>query len=119
MRKRVVVLGTTDAGVTAAIEAKRRLPGDVDVTVVRASSLCDTDDPTGLVARTLHDHGVTVMYSAADSVDPESKSVRFCDGRLIHYDDLIDATASDPFVPGPNGSGSRALRPVSAGTRPS
>jgi NADH dehydrogenase FAD-containing subunit len=97
MRQRVVVLGTTEASLAAAREAKERRPEGVDVTLVRVGD--DLPDP---VARELHDHGVTVVHTAARSVDLKTRSVRLCDGRLFHYDDLIDGTCQgdDPDRPG-------------------
>lgn len=117
MRKRVVVLGANFAGLTAALEVKRQLRGDVDVTVVapRDTFLFTPsliwlpfgsrrrEDITFAVGQTLHDHDVSFVQATARTVDPVARSVRFTDGRCIHYDYLVVATGSrndEDAVPG-------------------
>lgn len=108
MRKRVVVLGAGFAGLTTALEIKRQLHGDVDVTVVAPDDrfvftpsliwmpfgIRHRDDITFSVRPTLHEHDISFVRSATRSLDPVLRSVSFTDGRRIYYDYLVVATGS-------------------------
>jgi NADH dehydrogenase FAD-containing subunit len=117
MRKKIVVLGSNFAGITAAIGAKHELEGDVDVTVVSPSdrfvfnpSLIwlpfgkrDRDDVTFDVAPTYEHAGVEFVHRAAAGIDPEQKQVTLDDGSTLSYDYLVIATGyrnDEDVVPG-------------------
>jgi sulfide:quinone oxidoreductase len=106
MRKKVLVLGSNFGGLTAALELRHELHGDVDVTVVSPSqhflftpSLIwlpfgkrDRADITFPVAPTLDAHGIEFVPAAATAVDPVTKKVTIADGRELGYDYLVIAT---------------------------
>lgn len=106
MRKSVVVLGSSFAGLTAALAVKHELDGDVDVTVISPRNMFvfnpsliwlpfgkrDRDDISFDVAPTLADHDVTFEQHAATAVDPTAKTVTMDDGRSVNYDYLVVAT---------------------------
>jgi sulfide:quinone oxidoreductase len=106
MRKKVLVLGSNFGGLTAALELRHELHGDVDVTVVSPSehflftpSLIwlpfgkrDRTDITFPVAPTLDAHGIEFVPAAATAVDPVTKKVTIADGRELGYDYLVIAT---------------------------
>ena len=117
MRKKVLVLGSNFGGLTAALEVKQELHGDVDVTVVSPSerflftpSLIwlpfgkrSADDITFPVAPTLEHHGIDFVRSAATRIDAEAHRVHLADGRAVPYDYLVVATGyrnDDQVVPG-------------------
>jgi sulfide:quinone oxidoreductase len=106
MRKKVLVLGTNFAGLTAALSVRHELHGDVDVTVVSPDNKFlftpsliwlpfgkrDRDDITFDVVPTLEDHGVRFVHSAATAVDPLAHHVTLDDGQVLGYDYLVIAT---------------------------
>ena len=117
MRKKIVVLGSNFAGITAAIGAQHELHGDVDVTVVSPSdqfvfnpSLIwlpfgkrNRDDLTFDVVPTFEHAGVGFVHQAAAGIDPERHRVRLADGTHLDYDYLVIATGyrnDDHVVPG-------------------
>jgi sulfide:quinone oxidoreductase len=117
MRKKVLVLGSNFGGLTAALEVRHELHGDVDVTVVSPNehflftpSLIwlpfgkrDRADITFPVAPTLDSHGIEFVTAAATLVDPVAKKVTTSDGRELGYDYLVIATGyrnKDDVVPG-------------------
>ena len=117
MRKKVLVLGGTFGGMTAALTVKHELNGDVDVTVLSASgrflfnpSLIwlpfgkrDPQDITFPIAPTLEDHGIDFVHAAATAIDPLAKRVTADNGSAYAYDYLVIATGyrnKDDVVPG-------------------
>ena len=106
MRKKVLVLGSNFAGLTAALEVKHQLDGDVDVTVVAPDdrflftpSLIwlpfgkrDRHDITFPVAPTLEAHGIPFVHTAATGIDPTRHQVTLADGQVLGYDYLVIAT---------------------------
>jgi sulfide:quinone oxidoreductase len=106
MRKKVLVLGTNFAGLTAALAVRHELHGDVDVTVVSPDSTFlftpsliwlpfgkrDRDDITFDVVPTLEEHGVQFVRAAATAVDPLAHHVSLDDGQVLAYDYLVVAT---------------------------
>jgi sulfide:quinone oxidoreductase len=106
MRKKVLVLGSNFGGLTAALQLRHELHGDVDVTVVSPSehflftpSLIwlpfgkrDRADITFPVAPTLDAHGIEFVPAAATAVDPVTKKVTIAGGRELGYDYLVIAT---------------------------
>jgi NADH dehydrogenase FAD-containing subunit len=117
MRKKVLVLGSNFAGLTAALEVQHQLHGDVDVTVISPAedflftpSLIwlpfgkrDRADITFPVAPTLESHGVGFVLAAAEAVDVVAKQVTVEGGTTYSYDFLVIATGyrnHDDVVPG-------------------
>jgi sulfide:quinone oxidoreductase len=106
MRKKVLVLGTNFAGLTAALAVRHELHGDIDVTVVSPErtflftpSLIwlpfgkrDRADITFDVVPTLEEHGVGFEHAAATAVDPLTRRVTLDDGQVLGYDYLVIAT---------------------------
>ena len=106
MRKKVLVLGTNFAGLTAALAVRHELDGDVDVTVVSpdrtvpvhpqpdlaAVRQARPDDITFDVVPTLEDHGIEFVHAAATAVDPVAHQVTLDDGQVLGYDYLVIAT---------------------------
>jgi sulfide:quinone oxidoreductase len=106
MRKKVLVLGTNFAGLTAALSVRHELHGDVDVTVVSPDrSFLFTpsliwlpfgkrhrEDITFDVVPTLEDHGVQFVHAAATGIDPLVHQVTLDDGQVLGYDYLVIAT---------------------------
>ena len=117
MRKKVLVLGANFGGMTAALEVKHELEGDVDVTVV---SMADrflftpsliwlpfgkrtAEDITFPVAPTFEHHDIGFVHSAATAVDPVARTVTTADGSVLSYDYLVIATGyrnKEDVVPG-------------------
>jgi sulfide:quinone oxidoreductase len=117
MRKKIVVLGSNFAGVTAAVGARHELHDDVDVTVVSPSdqfvfnpSLIwlpfgkrDRDDLTFDVVPTFEHAGVEFVHQAATGIDPDRHRVTVADGSTLDYDYLVIATGyrnDNEVVPG-------------------
>ena len=106
MRKSVVVLGSSFAGLTAALAVKHELHGDVDVTVVSPRDLFvfnpsliwlpfgkrDRDDISFNVEPTLTEHGIDFEHHAATGLDPQARTVTLDDGRSLSYDYLVIGT---------------------------
>lgn len=106
MRKRVLVLGSSFGGLTAALAVKRELHGDVDVQVLSPAerfvfnpSLIwlpfgkrDPGDITFPVAPTFEHAGVEFVHAAAVELDPDHKRVLASDGSWYAYDYLVVAT---------------------------
>ncbi|NLC98050.1 MAG: FAD-dependent oxidoreductase [Actinomycetales bacterium] len=106
MTKKVLVLGSSFAGLTAAFTLKHDLHDDVDVTVVSPRNLFvfnpsliwlpfgkrDRDDITFDVAPVLDEHGIDFIHQAATSIDPEAQTVSLADGSNQSYDYLVVAT---------------------------
>ncbi|PFG43743.1 sulfide-quinone oxidoreductase [Isoptericola jiangsuensis] len=105
MTARVLVLGGSFAGMTAALSTASRLGRDVDVTVVAASdrfvfnpSLIwlpfgrrGRTDISFPVEPTFARHGVTFVHGAATRVDPDAHRVETTAG-TFDYDYLVIAT---------------------------
>jgi NADH dehydrogenase FAD-containing subunit len=105
-RKKVLVLGSNFAGLTAAIAVKHELHGDVDVSVLSASrhflfnpSLIwlpfgkrRASQITFPVEPTFERHGVEFTESPATRIDPVAKQVTADNGRTYDYDYLVVAT---------------------------
>lgn len=105
MSARVVVLGTSFAGMTAALHVKQVLGADADVTVVAPHDRFVFNPsliwlPFGKrsagnisfpVARTYAKQDVQLVRAAATRIDPESHQVQTTDGTL-DYDYLVIAT---------------------------
>ena len=117
MRKKVLVLGSNFAGLTAALDVQHQLHGDVDVTVISPAesflftpSLIwlpfgkrDRGDITFPVVPTLESHGIGFVLAAAEAVDVVAKQVTVNDGTTYSYDFLVIATGyrnHDDVVPG-------------------
>lgn len=117
MRKKVVVLGSSFAGLTAALTVKRELRGDVDVQVLSPGerfvfnpSLIwlpfgarDPQDITVPVGPVLEQRDIDYVPVAAAELDLEGRRVRAESGRWYPYDYLVVATGyrNDPdAVPG-------------------
>ena len=106
MRMSVVVLGSSFAGLTAALAVKHELHGDVDVTVVSPRNLFvfnpsliwlpfgkrDRDDISFNVEPTLTEHGIDFEHHAATGLDPQARTVTLDDGRSLRYDYLVIGT---------------------------
>lgn len=106
MRKRVVVLGSNFAGLTAALAVQHRLHGDVTVTVISPArrflftpSLIwlpfarrTRDQISFEVAPTFEEHGVEFVPAAATEIDPDHKLVTAAGGSVHPYDFLVVAT---------------------------
>jgi NADH dehydrogenase FAD-containing subunit len=105
-RKKVLVLGSNFAGLTAAISVKRELHGDVDVSVLSASrhflfnpSLIwlpfgkrRASQITFPVEPTFERQGIEFTHSAATSIDPIGHTVTAENGQTYPYDYLVVAT---------------------------
>ncbi len=106
MRKKVLVLGSSFGGLTAALAVHGELDGDVDVTVVSPSdhfvfnpSLIwlpfgkrKPGDITFPVAPTLEAHGIDFVHAAATAIDAEAHTVTADNGSTYGYDYLVVAT---------------------------
>jgi len=118
---KVLVLGGNFGGLTAALSIKDRLQSDVEVTVISASdqflfnpSLIwmpfgkrTAKQITFPVEPTYTEAGVEFVHAAAETIDPEHKTVT-ARGAEYHYDYLVIATGyrnDFDIVPGlgPNG----------------
>ena len=104
-RSKVVVLGSSFGGLTAAVAVKHELRGDVDVTVVSPS---DTflfnpsliwvpfgarapEDITFPVGPTFEEHGIDFVHQPATAIDPAAHTVTTPTG-VYRYDYLVIAT---------------------------
>ncbi len=110
MTKRVVVVGANFAGATAALEIKRKLRNDVEVTVIdsKENSLFFPSliwVPIGrrqisqvLVPRkpAFDKHGVKFVVDTALSVDPDKQEVTTKMNGTLPYDELVIATGPRP-----------------------
>lgn len=106
MPAKVLVLGSSFGGLTAALALKRELHGAVDVLVLSPDdrfvfnpSLIwlpfGTRDPADIsfsVEPTFTRHGIDFLASAAVEIDPDNKRVRADTGRWYRYDYLVIAT---------------------------
>jgi sulfide:quinone oxidoreductase len=106
MRKKVVVLGSSFGGLTAALAVKHELHGDVDVTVISPSSRFVFNpsliwlpfgkrtwaDITFPVSEPLEGHGVDFVHAAATEIDPEAHRVTTSTGAVYDYHFLVIAT---------------------------
>jgi sulfide:quinone oxidoreductase len=106
MRKKVVVLGSSFGGLTAALAVKQELHGDVDVTVIspRERFVFNPSliwlpfgkrtwaDITFDVTETLEAHGIDFVHAAATSIEPDAHRVRISDGTAYDYHYLVIAT---------------------------
>lgn len=116
MAAEVLVLGGNFGGLTAAIDLKRRLDDEANVTVVSKAngflfnpSLIwmpfgkrSIDDITFPLAPTFERRGVHFVHAAATAIDPDVKRVR-AGGRDFDYDYLVVATGyvnDEDVVPG-------------------
>ena len=104
--KQVVVIGGNFGGLTAALELKHDLGGDVDVTVVSASdrflfnpSLIwlpfgkrKAADITFALEPTFDAHGIEFVHAEVTAIDPVARTVTTADGTGRGYDYLIVAT---------------------------
>lgn len=105
--KKVVVLGSSFAGLTAAIGLKDELKDDVDVTVVSPRELFvfnpsliwlpfgkrDRHDISFSVVPTLEDEGVEFRRAAATAIDPTGQTVTLDDSaEPLGYDYLVIGT---------------------------
>ncbi|GAB7006629.1 FAD-dependent oxidoreductase [Nocardioides sp. AN3] len=117
MRKKVVVLGGNFAGLTAALQVRHELHGDIVVTVVSAAdrflftpSLIwlpfgkrTASDITFEVAPTLAHHGIEFVHTEVTGIDPVTHVVTTSDGQIRPYDYLVIATGyrnDDDVAPG-------------------
>jgi NADH dehydrogenase FAD-containing subunit len=103
---RVVILGAGYAGMSAAIQLAARLKGkDVPVTLVNAQErfterlrlhLTATGQPVAdlSVPRLLDGTGAQFRRGWVTAVDPDAKTVRIDDDRVLHYDTLVYALGS-------------------------
>lgn len=106
MRDKVLVLGSSFGGLTAALAVKHELHGDVDVEVIAPvdrfvfnPSLIwlpfgkrDTEDLSFPVSPIFADHGIDFTVGAATAVDPDQHQVTTADGVQHRYDHLVIAT---------------------------
>jgi sulfide:quinone oxidoreductase len=104
--KKVLVLGSNFAGLTAALSIKHDLKTDVDVTVLSASDqflynpsliwlpfgVRRADQITFPVAPTFEQHQVEFVHSPATEINPVAKKVSAENGRQYDYDYLVVAT---------------------------
>jgi len=103
--KLVLVIGGNFGGLTAALEAKAELGGDVDVTVVSATerflfnpSLIwlpfgkrSAGDITFPLRPVFDAHGIGFVHAEATAIDPAARTVTTTSGRY-NYDYLVIAT---------------------------
>jgi sulfide:quinone oxidoreductase len=108
MNTKVVVLGSSFAGLTASIALKSELHDEVDVTVVSPTDLFvfnpsliwlpfgkrAREDITFSVIPTLEHHKIDFERHAATGIDPVAKTVAIDDGRQLDYDYLVIGTGS-------------------------
>ena len=106
MSKKVLVLGSSFAGLTAAFALKHDLKDDVEVTVVSPRNLFvfnpsliwlpfgkrDREDISFDVAPVLDEHGIEFVHQAATGIDPAAQTVAIADGTSQSYDYLVIAT---------------------------
>lgn len=106
MSTKILVLGSSFAGLTAAFALKHDLRDDVDVTVVSPRNLFvfnpsliwlpfgkrDREDISFDVGPVLADQGIDFEHHAATGIDPDAKTVTLDDGRVLDYDYLVIGT---------------------------
>jgi sulfide:quinone oxidoreductase len=115
--KKVVVLGSSFAGFTAAIELKNRLGAEVEVTVIAKSDrfvflpsliwvpfgLREPADISFELGPVLASKGVVFRHETIGHIDLEGRFVRSAHGHDEPYDYLVIATGAEPAwdeVPG-------------------
>ena len=105
MAKKILVLGSSFAGLTASLSLKRELRDDVDVTVISPSDVFvfnpsliwlpfgkrTADDVTFPVTPTLDHHRIDFVHHAATLIDPVAQTVT-AGGTIYQYDYLVIAT---------------------------
>jgi sulfide:quinone oxidoreductase len=106
MRSKVLVLGSSFGGLTAALAVGHELHGDVAVTVISPSDRFVFNpsliwlpfgkrrpaDITFGVEPTLERHGIGFVHAAATAIDPEARTVTVDGDGLYAYDYLVIAT---------------------------
>ena len=131
--RRILIVGSSIAGVSAA-EAARQQDPEAEVTIVSQDEfapyyrlrLCEVlDNPA--VAETLFLHPAAwyeerrirmLLGRRAVQVDPEARTVRLADGETLPYDALVLTTGSQSFVPAhPGHSPARRLCTLEHGRR--
>lgn len=105
----VVIVGAGYAGLSVALELRRRLPSGDSVTLVSPSdrfifypSLIwvvqgerDPADITFPIAPVLDQAGVTFVQDALAAIDPAARTATLQDGRALPYDKLLLATGGE------------------------
>ncbi|MDB5686632.1 MAG: nitrite reductase, partial [Rhizorhabdus sp.] len=132
MRQHLVVIGNGMAGCRAVEELLARDPGRYRVTIVGAEPHVNYNrimlspvlageksfDDIVINDRAWYDdNGITLVTSdPVEAIDRDVKSLRLTSGGIIHYDRLLIATGSNPFiipVPGHNLPGVISFRDMS------
>ena len=120
-RDRLLVIGGDAAGMSAAAQARRLRPDDLDITVLEQGpdvsySACGipywvgdvVTDRDRLIARTPHEFAAqdidVRMHTRAEAIDLAAGTVRTSTGSVLGYDRLVVATGgpADPSA-GPGG----------------
>jgi len=118
MRRRIVILGSSFAGLTAALELKGHLGDAHDIIVLSKSDtfvfqpslvwvpfgLRTPEDITFLVPPVFAHRGVTFHRAAVTRIEPEARRV-IADERVVEYDFLVIATGPRPYYGGIPGLG--------------
>lgn len=105
----VIVVGAGYAGLSAALELRRRLPAEEDVIVISAeeqfyflASLIwvvqgwrEIEDISFPIRPVLQEAGVHFIHSRLEAIDPAPKKVTLSDGRSFAYDKLLIATGGE------------------------
>lgn len=103
--KKVVVIGSSYAGISAALALRDRLPGGDSITVVSASSDYlfypsmiwvvqgerEIADISFSVAPVFEEVGITFVHSYLQGIDASNKSISLSDGQTLSYDKLLIA----------------------------
>jgi NADPH-dependent 2,4-dienoyl-CoA reductase/sulfur reductase-like enzyme len=109
MNADVLVIGSSAAGLVAAVTAKRSYP-DKQVTVITRQpktmvpcgipyifgSLESSESNLMPVTKIFEEAGIKVIYKEATQIDRENRTVKLSGGEQIKYERLVIATGSQP-----------------------